>query len=289
LFKGAFAPIPTPFLDGEIAFDKLAENLERWVATDLAGIVVLGSNGEFALLARQEKEALIAAVCEKVAGRKQVLAGTGCESTAETIALTQRAGALGADGALVVTPHYYKGAMTDSALKAYFTAVADAAPIPVLLYNMPRNTGINMSSDLVLELANHPNIVGIKDSSGNVVQMAEIVNGAPEGFAVFAGSGSFLLPSLAVGAVGGTMAVANVLPNECARIITLFETGQMAEARALQLKILALNRAVTVGWGVAGLKAALDLRGFFGGDPRPPLLPLGAVARKELAVLLEKF
>ncbi|MEW6545691.1 MAG: dihydrodipicolinate synthase family protein [Bacillota bacterium] len=287
MFRGVFAPIPTPFgEDGEIAYGALRKNLDRWAATRLAGLVVLGSNGEFALLDPDEKEALVGFVREHFPADRPVIAGTGCESTRATIRFTRRAAQLGADAALVLNPYYYKGSMTDAALKRFYLDVAEASPIPVMVYNMPGNTGLNLSSSLVVELAQHPNIVGVKDSSGNIVQISEIVAGAPEGFAVFAGSGSFLLPTILMGGVGGTLAVANVLPDECAGIVSMAQEGRLEEARLLQLKILAANAAVTSRWGVAGLKAALDMIGYYGGPPRPPILPLDEAVRAQLRTIL---
>jgi len=287
MFRGVFAPIPTPFgEDGEIAYGALRKNLDRWAATRLAGLVVLGSNGEFALLDPDEKEALVGFVREHFPADRPVIAGTGCESTRATIRFTRRAAQLGADAALVLNPYYYKGSMTDAALKRFYLDVAEASPIPVMIYNMPGNTGLNLSSSLVVELAQHPNIVGVKDSSGNIVQISEIVAGAPEGFAVFAGSGSFLLPTILMGGVGGTLAVANVLPDECAGIVSMAQEGRLEEARLLQLKILAANAAVTSRWGVAGLKAALDMIGYYGGPPRPPILPLDEAVRAQLRTIL---
>ncbi|HBT47731.1 MAG TPA: 4-hydroxy-tetrahydrodipicolinate synthase [Peptococcaceae bacterium] len=284
--RGIYAPIATPFKGEEVAYDKLEANLQFWVASKLAGIVVLGSNGEFVLLDATEKERLISFCCETVEGRKGVVAGTGAESTRETIRLSKKAAAAGVDAVLVVTPSYYKGSYNDRALKKYFFDVADASPVPVILYNMPRNTGINISSRLVAELAAHPNIIGIKDSGGNIVQIAETIKNTPSDFAVFAGSASFLLPALALGARGGTLALANVLPNECAEVQEHYEAGDMEAARTLQLKLLEINAAVTTRWGVAGLKAAMDMVGLYGGDPRPPLLPLAPEEREELRNIL---
>jgi len=286
---GIFAPIPTPFIDGRIAYDKLKENLSWWGDSSLTGIVVMGSNGEFVFLNENEKEKLIGFVRENFRPDKTLIAGTACESTRETIRLTKRAAELGADAALVVTPHYYKGGMTNDALKKYYFDIADASDVPVLLYNMPNNTGLNMSSQLVIELSSHPNIAGIKDSSGNIVQISEIISGVRPDFSVFAGSASFLLPSLVMGAVGGTMATANILPDACADVQRLFETGRLDEARKLQLKLLPINRAVTSLWGVAGLKAAMDLLGHFGGEPALPLLPLKKPQKEEIKRLLVEF
>ncbi len=287
MFTGIFAPIATPLVNDRIAWDKLEQNIEKWAASGLAGLVVLGSNGEFQLLTREEKEELIAFVRQHTPKDMKVMAGTGCESTAETIELSRRAAELGADAVLVVTPNYYKACYTPSALKKYYTEVADASPVPVMLYNMPGNTGINMQSSLMAELAAHPNIVGVKDSSGNIVQIAETIANTPADFAVFAGSASYLLPSLALGAVGTTAALANVLPEECVAVYEHFKAGRLEEARRLQHRLLEINRAVTARWGPAGLKAAMDMVGYYGGPPRKPILPLTPAEREELRGILE--
>lgn len=288
MFKlhGIYAPIATPFSDGEIAYDKLEKNLEFWLGSDLEGIVVMGSNGEFVLLSPAEKEELMRFVCARVKGRKPVIAGTGAESTAETIRLGAQAAKAGADAVLIVTPNYYKGDMTDAVLARFYTDVADASPLPVILYNMPRNAGLNISAKLAVELARHPNIIGIKDSGGNIVQIADMIRNAPESFSVFAGSASFLYASLALGATGGTLALANIFPNECARLQTLFEAGKRKEARDLQMVLIDSNNAVTARWGIAGLKAAMEMIGLYGGNPRPPLMPLAEGSREELRKIL---
>lgn len=274
IIKGIFAPIPTPFVDDQIAWDKLKDNLAKWGKSSLAGLVVLGSNGEFALLSYEEKVAMVRFVRENLPKDKLVIAGTGCETTAETIRLTKDCAAAGADAALVINPSFYKGSYTDAVLKVHYTAVADASPVPLMVYNMPRNTGMNLSSQLVIELSKHPNIVGVKDSSGNIVQIAEICAGTADDFAVFAGSGSFLLATLAVGGVGGTLAVANIMPEESVKLVDLFYGGNMEEAQAMQRLLLAPNAAVTAKFGISGLKSALDYLGYYGGNVRPPLLPL---------------
>lgn len=290
MFKlyGVYAPIPTPFVNGKIAYGELEQNLNFWLQSKMSGLVVMGSNGEFVLLNPEEKEQLIAFTCEKAHGKKSVIAGTGAESTEETIRLSLRAAELGVDAVLVVTPNYYKGSMTEPVLKKFYLEVAEASTAPVILYNMPRNTGINLSPKLVAELAKHPNIIGVKDSGGNIVQIAEIVNSTPSDFSVFAGSASYLYSSLALGAKGGTLALANILPNECAEVQELFEAGQLDQAKELQLRLMEINAAVTSRWGIAGLKAAMEEIGLYGGDPRPPLVPLGQPEREELKQILER-
>jgi 4-hydroxy-2-oxoglutarate aldolase len=285
MFKlhGIYAPIATPFAGGEIAYDKLGKNLDFWLGSDLEGIVVMGSNGEFVLLSPAEKEELMRFVCARAKGKKPVIAGTGAESTAETMRLNNKAAEAGADAVLIVTPNYYKGEMTDPVLARFYTDVADKSPLPVILYNMPRNAGINISAKLAVDLAKHPNIIGIKDSGGNIVQIADMIRKAPAGFA---GSASFLFTSLALGATGGTLALANVFPNECARLQALFDAGKIREARDLQMNLIDSNNAVTARWGIPGLKAAMEMIGLYGGDPRPPLMPLKEADREELRKVL---
>jgi 4-hydroxy-2-oxoglutarate aldolase len=290
MFKlyGIYAPIATPFAGGKIAYDKLEQNLKFYMDSDLAGLVVMGSNGEFVLLTPEEKVELTRFVCARAKGKKLVIAGTGAESTAETIRLNAEAAKAGADAVLVVTPNYYKGEMTDPVLARFYTDVADASSLPLILYNMPRNAGINISAKLAVELAKHPNIIGIKDSGGNIVQIADMIRNAPASFSVFAGSASFLFTSLALGATGGTLALANIFPNECARLQKLFEAGKIKEARDLQMTLIDSNNAVTGRWGIPGLKAAMEMIGLYGGDPRPPLLPLKEADREELRKVLTR-
>ena len=184
---------------------------------------------------------------------------------------TKAAANLGAEVALVLTPHYYKAQMTAEALRRHYLALADASTIPLLLYQVPRFTGLEVPVNTIIELAQHPNIVGIKDSAGNLGRLGEMIRRAPSGFSVLAGSGSFFYLALTLGAAGGVLAVANLLPEECCQIYRALQEGRYAEGRELQLKIIAANDAVTTRFGVPGLKAALDLLGYYGGPPRSPL------------------
>jgi 4-hydroxy-2-oxoglutarate aldolase len=289
MFTGIYAPIPTPFSgEGDIAWDQWRQNLAWWGATPLAGIVVAGTNGEAAYLDAEEKERAFAFVREQLPAALKVVAGTGCESTRETLLLSRRAARAGVDAVLVLNPYYYRGGMTAEALKKHYFTVAEDCPVPVIVYNMPRNTGFNMEAGLITSLSEHPNIVGLKDSSGNIVQISEVVAGAGESFAVFAGSANFLLPALLMGAVGGTLALANIMPRECVEIYDLYRAGRVEEARELQRRVLEANAAVTSRWGVPGLKAALDLMGYYGGPPRPPLTPLSAALREDLKAVLAR-
>ena len=277
---GVFPPIPTPFgEDGEVAYGALAENLARWNAYELRGYIVLGSNGEGVLLDPEEKSRVWEAARRAIAPGRLMIAGTGGESTRGTIATTRRAADAGADAALVVTPSYYKGKMNAAALVAHYRAVADASPIPIMIYNLPGNTGVNVDAATVARIAEHPNVIGIKDTGGNITQLAETVHLAPATFQVLAGSANFFLAALAVGAVGGVLALANVAPDRSLELRRLFLEGRMEEAGALQRSVLALNAAVTSRFGIAGLKAALDMLGYYGGPVRSPLLPLTEAER----------
>jgi len=281
---GIFAPIATIFDEsGDLDLKRFRENVRKFSETKLSGLVVLGSNGEFTLLSYHEKVALVKAAREVIAKDKILIAGTGCESLRETVELTNECARLGADAALVVTPSYYKSDMTDESLERYFTLVADESAVPIMLYNMPRNTGVNMSASLVAKLSRHPNIIGIKDSSGNITQIASIIAKCPKDFAVFAGSGSFLLPTLMLGGVGGTLAVANVVPNYCVAIYYLCKNGSLEDAIKLQLGLLELNAAVTTRYGIGGMKAAMEMVGFHGGSPRLPILPAANEAKREIS------
>ncbi len=286
--EGIFPPIATPFEDGMVAHDRLKENLERWNKTQLAGYVIFGSNGESVHLDQEEKLAIVDTVKQHVPQGKLLIAGTGCQSTAATVRLTNLCAERGADAGLVFTPHYYKAKMDTISLKRHYLSIADEAKIPILIYNVPQFTGINVSPGLVAPLAEHPQIIGIKDSSGNIAQVGEMIAATSPSFHVMAGSAGHLLAALALGASGGILALANVAPDECCRIFQDFRRGKHTDARELQLKLLAANKAVTAGFGVAGLKAALDMVGYFGGDPRPPLLPLGEVQRNELREILKR-
>lgn len=289
MFKGIYTPVVTPFKENEeIDYAKMKFNLDKWAKTDLDGIVVLGSNGEFSYLTFHEKLELVKFVVENFSKSKKIIAGAGCESTKETIELSIQLAKLGADAVLILPPNYYKGAMKDDILYQHYIDVAESSPIPVMIYNMPGNTGINLSPTLIAKLAKHPNIVGIKDTSGNIVQISEIVRDTDDDFAVFAGNAGYLLPALSVGARGATLALANAMPEQCCKLVSLFKEGKLDEAKKLQLKIIEINAAVTGKYGVPGLKYALDLLGYQGGYPRRPLKPLSHKDREAIKEILIK-
>ena len=270
-FEGVYPPVLTPFRGGEVAHDKLAQNLDRLNEYPLAGYVMLGSTGEFPLLSEGEKERVVATAREHTPRSRLLIAGTGGESTDAAIRLTKRTAQLGADAAIVITPSYYKGMMKPPALIRHYRAVADASPLPVLVYNFPANTGINLEPDTVARLAEHPNIRGIKDSSGNVPQAAELIRLTPKTFQVFVGSPIAFLPALVIGASGGILAVANLAPRECCEIWRLAQVGQWAEAREVAYRLSPLATGIGARYGIGGLKAGLDLLGYYGGPTRMPL------------------
>jgi 4-hydroxy-2-oxoglutarate aldolase len=285
-FEGIYPPVLTPFRGDDVALDRLAANLRRLDAHPLAGYVVLGSTGEFPLLSESEKERIIETARAETPRSKLLIAGTGGESTAAAIRLTKRAAGLGVDAALVITPAYFKAMMKPPALVRHYRAVADASPVPVLLYNFPGNTGINLEPDTVARLAEHPNIRGIKDSSGNVPQAAETIRTTSKTFQLLVGSPIALVPALMLGAAGGILAVANVAPRECCDIYRLAQAGQWAEARELTYRISPLATVVSARYGIGGLKAALDLLGSYGGPPRMPLPAPDGDAIEEIKEIL---
>ena len=284
--SGVIPPITTPFQDGKLASDKLKNNFQKWNKTGLSGYLVLGSNGESVYLNEKEKMKVVEISRESIPTSKIMLVGTGMESTQETIQFTNQVGKMGADYALVVTPSYFKGSMKPQILYDHFIAVAESSRIGILIYNVPQFTGINLEPELVAKLSEHSNIIGIKDSSGNIGQLSEIIHLSQKGFAVFVGSAPVFFPALCIGAIGGILAVANVVPQECVQIQNLSNKGKMDEARTIQSQLTPLAKAVTTKYGIGGLKMAMDLAGYFGGNPRSPLKRPGKETQEELKRLL---
>jgi 4-hydroxy-2-oxoglutarate aldolase len=281
---GIYPPLPTFFdADEALDLDTLRHHIARLSAAGITGFVALGSNGEAVHLDDGERRQVIATVRAAASLDGQVLAGASALSTRATITLCRQAAAAGADFALILPPAYYRGRMDAAALRGHFMAVADASPIPIVIYNMPANAaGLDLDAELVVTLSTHPNIVGLKDSSGNVAKLSQVVAEARTDFDVLAGSASFLLPALAVGATGAIAALANIAPRACLELLDLWHAGRLDEARALQARLVAPNALVTSTYGVAGLKAALQLAAHYGGEPRRPLAPLGEADRGRL-------
>ena len=285
---GVFTPIVTPFRQDETIDEAgLRANVAHWMRTPLAGLVVLGSNGEAAQLEDAEADRVVSIVREAVPLDRPLIAGTGRESTRATIAATRRAGAAGVDAVLVRTPAFFTPQMTSEAFVRHYLEVADAAPVPVLLYNVTLYTGVNLAPEAVERLASHPNIVGVKESGSDISQIAEYVARTPDAFTVLAGSGTSLFHALCAGCQGAIVAVAALVPDDCVRLWTLVRDGRIDEARALQRRLMPVARAIGAGYGVPGLKAALDLLGLAGGPPRPPLRPLSSHGVESIRGILD--
>jgi 4-hydroxy-2-oxoglutarate aldolase len=284
--SGIFPALTTPFDKGELSLPRLKSNIEKYNRYDLSGYVVLGSTGEGILLNDLEGLKAIETVRSSAAPGKVIIAGTGTDSTRPTIQFTNRAAEAGAQYALVVTPFYYKAQMTAQALEAYFLEVADQSRIPIILYTVPKFTGLDLPVQVIASLAEHPNIVGLKDSSGNISTFGEILKACPEDFNVLQGSGSVVHASLALGARGAILALADMAPEECVEIYKLATAGAWEKAREVQLRVITVNQTIVGTYGIPGIKCALDLLGYFGGDPRPPLRHLSQEVRDAIRQLL---
>ncbi|XP_064320025.1 4-hydroxy-2-oxoglutarate aldolase, mitochondrial isoform X1 [Phalacrocorax carbo] len=282
--RGIFPPLATPFSPTqEVDYAQLEGNLCRYASIPFRGLVVLGSNGEYPYLAPHERLEVVRCVRRALPRDRLLLAGSGCESTQATIEMTVSMAEAGADVALVVTPCYYRGAMTSAALIQHYTGVADASPIPMVLYSVPANTGLDLPLEAVLTLAQHPNILGIKDSGGDITRMGLMVHKTQqEDFQVLAGSAGFLLASYALGASGGVCALANVLGAPLCQLDCLCREGRWQEARDLQHRLIEPNMAVTRRFGIPGLKKAMEWFGYYGGPCRAPLAPLSPPQVEEL-------
>lgn len=285
--SGVFPALTTPFgEDGSVALADLKHNLHRYNGTDLAGYVVLGSTGESVLLSREEIDGVLVTAKEAAAPGKKLIAGTGAESTAETIEKTKRAAELGYHAALIKTPHYYKPAYKPEVLITHYRKVADSSPIPVLLYSVPQFTGVTLEAPEVAVLAEHANIIGIKDSSGHIQRVGEMLAAVPAKFQVLVGSASTVFPALAIGARGAILALANALPEKCVALYDMVHRGRFEQARELQNMLLKASKLIVSEAGIAGVKFVMDQRGYRGGVPRPPLLPLTEEVKKRLIGLL---
>jgi 4-hydroxy-2-oxoglutarate aldolase len=289
--EGIYPPVPTFFdAKGNLDLATLRSHIRRLTEPGncwIAGIVALGSNGEAAHLDDAERSEVVRTIREAAPADVPVLAGASTQSTRGTLALCEAAARNGAAAALVLPPSYFRSQMTMQALVRHYQSVADASPIPIVIYNMPGSTGgLDLDAATILAIAEHPRVIGVKDSAGNVTKLAEIAARARPGFRTLAGSAGFLLPALVVGASGAVAALANILPRQCHRLIELFRQGKLSEARELQAQLVPINTAVTSGYGVPGLKAALELTAGYGGAPRAPLLPLGETEREQIKRVL---
>jgi 4-hydroxy-2-oxoglutarate aldolase len=287
-FAGVYTPIVTPFR-GDDTVDEagLRSNVRRWMSTALTGLVVLGSNGEAAQLDDDEADRVVAVARDEVPRERPFIVGTGRESTQATIAASARAAQNGADAVLVRTPGFFKTQMTADVFVRHYTAVADASPVPVLLYNVTMFTGVNLPVDAVAALASHSNIVGMKESGSDLAQIADLVARTPDDFTVLAGSATTYFHALCAGCDGGILALASLFPDDCVRLRALVRDTRLDDARALQRRLTPIARTIGTAHGVPALKAALDLLGYTGGPPRPPLLAAPAPVIDTLRSQLE--
>jgi 4-hydroxy-2-oxoglutarate aldolase len=287
--NGIFPPIATPFdYKGDLYKAKVQHNVEKWNQSGLSGYVVCGSTGESVYLSEQEKIQLWEWVASYAASEKLLIAGTGVESVRETVHLTNTAAGIGYKAAMVRTPHYYKGLLNNTAAQVlYFRSVADQVKIPIMIYNWPQATGVDISTDAIAQLSHHPNIIAIKESSGNLEKVMHLIREVKSGFQVLVGSAPTLWPSFTVGAVGAVLAFANAAPYAAITIWEAHRTRDTEAARDWQNRITKAAQLVTTKYGIPGLKHAMDLNGYYGGPPRLPLTPVCPDARKEIEKAFE--
>src|SRR5437588_2344586 len=282
--QGIFPPIATPFdHQGNIYISKVQHNVEKWNLTALSGYVVMGSTGESVMLTAEEKYTMWEQVAKYAAPDKLLIAGTGVESVRETVALTNCAAAMGYKAAMVRTPHYYKNLVNRAdAQMLYFRAVADQARIPLIIYNWPQATGVDIPVEAVVALSGHPNVIAVKESSGNLEKVMQMIREVKHGFQVLVGSAPTLWPSLLMGACGAILAYANAAPYSVIAIWEAYRTREEAAGLDWQNRIGNAAALVTSKYGVPGLKYAMDLNGYYGGPPRLPLIVPTVEAKHEI-------
>jgi 4-hydroxy-2-oxoglutarate aldolase len=287
---GVFPALVTPYSsDGSVSVEDIKHNIIKYSSTGVAGCVAMGSTGESVLLSRKEVDTVLVAVKESAAPGMRLIAGTGAESTAETIERTKRAAELGYHVALVKTPYYYKPVYKPDVFIAHYRRVADASPIPVLLYSVPQFTGIALEAPEVGVLAQHPNIIGIKESSGVVQRIAEMLAAAPPPFQILTGSASMLFPSTVLGTVGAILALGSPLPELCVAVFDAARQGNLERARELQGGIQEASKLIVSQCGIPGVKYAMDLAGYKGGQPRLPLQPLQDEQKKTIQKVMARL
>jgi 4-hydroxy-2-oxoglutarate aldolase len=287
--NGIFPPVTTPFNESAgVNYDALSSNITRYNETALAGYVALGSNGEAAHLASEERRRVIETIKRAAKAGRTIVAGVNEHSTRAAVEASRAAADCGADAVLVITPYFYKSSMTQEALARHFTEVADHSPIPVLIYNVPQNTGVVIESATIAALASHQNIAGVKDSSGNMGAISETMRRAPDGFAVMVGNGGILYSSLMMGATGAVLAVACAAPRACVDLYEAAKAGDHPRARELQNRLGPLSHIVTAGLGVPALKFAMETLGYSGGFPRAPLNPVSDSDKEKIRSVIQK-
>lgn len=287
--SGVLLPFPSQFtIEGEIDALALSSNIVKWNQTGIAGHVALGSTGERVHLVQREFLALIEAARAVAPNHLAFVIGAGQQSTRATIEEVRRVAEAGADAVLVITPHFYRAEMTQGVLVKHYLEVADASPVPVVLYSVPQLTNVTIAPETVGRLSEHANIIGVKDSSGDVLALAEMVRLVPEDFAVLTGNGSALYPALCVGARGGILAVGCIAPRLAVEVYEAFRAGEHERARAAQQRLTRVTRGVLGRYGISGLKAALDMLGYVGGHVRAPLQDATEEARREIEKVLRE-
>jgi 4-hydroxy-2-oxoglutarate aldolase len=287
--SGIFPPVTTPFNErGEVDYAALSSNIARYNQDGLAGYVALGSNGEVVHLSTEERTRVIETIKRCAASEHTIVAGVNEVSTRSAIEAARAAAESGADAALVVTPYYYKASMTQEAFVRHFTEVADHSPVPVLIYNVPQNTGVVIESATIAKLAAHQNIIGVKDSAGNMGALSETLRRSPASFQVMVGNGGILFPSLMMGATGAVLAIACAAPRACVELFLDVKAGDHKRGRELQNRIAPLSHIVTAGLGVPGLKAAMEMLGLVGGPPRAPLVAVSSSDRERIRAVIRE-
>jgi 4-hydroxy-2-oxoglutarate aldolase len=286
--SGVLIPVCTPFNNGKVDINKLEKNMEKFSQTPLHGYFALGSNGENCMLNEEERKVVLSTILKKRNNDQLVMAGCSHESTQGTINLTKWAAEIGAEIASIQPPHYFKKVMSDTVIIKFYEEVADNSPLPVVIYNAPGFTGgVTISVNVMSIVSKHPNIIGMKDSSSTGPGIfLTVVN---KEFSVMAGSANIFLSTLAMGGVGGVLSIANFHPRASCWLYELFKQGKMEEAKNFQHALIRLNRAVSGKYGVAGVKAAMDIVGLYGGNPRLPLLSLNIEEKKSIYIALNKF
>jgi 4-hydroxy-2-oxoglutarate aldolase len=284
--SGILAPTTTPFVNEEVSIQHLRQNIQKYVKTPLAGFFTLGSNGENKSLTEDEKLKTLEAVLKEKSQHQIVMAGAGYESTRQTIAFSKKVAELGADFVSLLTPSYFKKRLTDEAMIGYYMDVAEALSIPVLIYNAPGFTGMTISPKVIEKISRHPNIAGMKDTSPDgLVRYLEVCG---DDFDVVSGTINTLLTGLALGASGGVVSLANAFPHPCCELYERFRRGDLEGARTLHHKLFRLNQSVSGSFGVAGVKYAMEVAGYYGGPPRRPLLPLKENDKKRIKEAIAK-
>ncbi|HWF13603.1 MAG TPA: dihydrodipicolinate synthase family protein [Candidatus Acidoferrales bacterium] len=285
--KGVLPALTTPFeSDGGVALGRMRENVEAYNRVGLSGYLAVGSTGESVLLSRGEFEGVLSTVRDAAAPGRILIAGSGTETTAETISRTEFAAKLGYDYALVGPPTFFKPTLTSDVLVGHYTRVADAARIPILLYSVPQYTGVPIEVDVAARMSQHPNVAGMKDSSGNVDRIGAILAAVPETFRLLTGSSTTISSSMVMGAVGAILALADFLPELSVALYDAIVAGDANKALDLQRRLIPPTRRIVGAMGVAGVKYAMDKRGYYGGPVREPLMPLSEARKKEADSLL---